>query len=212
MTRARTRAATVPAWLMSLALAGCVALTVNVTFPQEKIDSAASSIEDLVREPDPPPADGAKPAPRSDAPTDAAPDGSIQVVRVEARWPTWWGPARAEAQVPDLKTRTPEVMAVIQSRRTRYPEVRAAMANGCVGENNQGLLQTRPGQGCPPNVGALVEAENRDRMVLYRTIVEQNSMPAGDLTRVQSGFARAHRERAAKGAWVQDEAGKWLQK
>jgi uncharacterized protein YdbL (DUF1318 family) len=213
MTRVRKQAATAPTWLSLLALAGCVALTVNVTFPQEKIDSAASSIEDLVREPNPPPADGPKPAPRSDVPrAPGAIDGSTGAVHVVARWPTWLGPARAEAQVPDLKTRTPQVMAVIESRRTRYPEVRAAMAKGCVGENNQGLLEARPAQGCPPNVGALVEAENRDRMVLYRTIVEQNNMPPGDLTRVQSGFARAHRDRAPAGAWVQEEGGKWLQK
>lgn len=213
MTRAGTRAVTAPAWLLLLALAGCVALTVNVTFPQEKIDSAASSIEDLVRDPNSPPAEGTKPAPGTTPPrAPRTADGSTQVVHVEARWPTWLGPGRAEAQVPDLKTRTPEVMAVIESRRSRYPEVRAAMAKGCVGETNQGLLEARPGQGCPPNVGALVEAENRDRMALYRTIVEQNNMPPGDLSRVQSGFARAHRERAATGSWVQDEGGKWLQK
>jgi uncharacterized protein YdbL (DUF1318 family) len=202
MTRVRTRAATAAAGLILLALAGCVALTVNVTFPQEKIDSAASSIEDLVREPGAPPADGPKPGPRSDA----------SGVRVVAQWPTWWGPGRAEAQVPDLKTRTPQVMTVIESRRMRYPGVAAAMTQGCVGENNQGLLEARPGPGCPPTVSALVEAENRDRLVLYRTIVEQNNMPPGDLTRVQSGFARAQRERAPAGAWVQDEGGRWLRK
>jgi uncharacterized protein YdbL (DUF1318 family) len=57
-----------------------------------------------------------------------------------------------------------------------------------------------------------VEAENRDRQVLYRTIVEQNNMPPGDLARVQRGFARANHERAPAGAWVQDEGGRWLQK
>ena len=35
--------------LLALWLAGCLAVTVNVTFPQEKIEGAASSIEDLVR-------------------------------------------------------------------------------------------------------------------------------------------------------------------
>jgi uncharacterized protein YdbL (DUF1318 family) len=200
MTRVRTRAATASAWLTVLALAGCVALTVNVTFPQEKIDSAASSIEDLVREPGPPPAEEAKPQPRSGA---SGPP---------SQWSTALGPALAEAQVPDLKTRTPQIMAVIESRRARYPAIATAMANGCLGETNQGLLQTRPGPGCPSDGGALVEAENRDRQVLYRTIVEQNNMPPGDLARVQSGFARANRERAPAGAWVQDEGGRWVRK
>lgn len=214
MTCVRTPVATVPAWLALLALAGCVALTINVTFPQEKIDSAASSIEDLVRDPSTPPADGAKPGPRSDAPGGprTASEDTAPAARIVGRWPTWLGPARAEAEVPDLKTRTPQVMAVIESRRARYPEVASALAKVCMGENNQGLLEVRPATGCPPNVAALVEAENRDRMVLYRTIVEQNNMPPGDLARVQTGFARAQRERAPAGAWVQDEAGRWSRK
>jgi uncharacterized protein YdbL (DUF1318 family) len=114
--------------------------------------------------------------------------------------------------VPELKTRTPEIDAVIQSRRARYPHVAAALAAGCLGENNQGLLEPRPGTGCPPDTAALATAENRDRMVLYRTLVEQNKMPPGDLARVQAAFGRANREQAPARAWVQDDTGKWSQK
>ena len=180
MTCVRTPAAAAPACLILLALAGCVAVTINVTFPQEKIDSAASSIEDLVRDPTVPPADGPTPGPRSDAPAArlASAQDPAPAARIVVRWPTWLGPARAEAQVPDIKTRTPQVMAVIESRRARYREVVSALARGCVGENNQGLLE----------------------------------VPPGDLARVQTGFARAHRERAPAGAWVQDEGGGWSRK
>lgn len=217
MTRARTPALPALTWVAALVLlAGCVAVTINVTFPQEQIDSAASSIEDLVRAPKPAPTDPPTPAPRSDR---ATPDPGQPSVRgvppagsIAVRWPIWLGPTRAEAQVPELKTRTPEVMAVIGSRRARYPELEAALAKGCLGENNQGLLEARPGAQCPPNVGPLLEAENRDRMVLYRTLVEQNNMPPGDVPRVQAAFARANRERAPAGAWVQDEAGRWSRK
>ncbi len=120
---------------------------------------------------------------------------------------TWLAPAVAEAQVPELKTRTPEINAVIESRRARYARVAAAVDAGCLGENNQGLLEPRPGSGCPPDAATLAADENRDRLVLYRTLVAQNKMPPGDLARVQAGFARANRERAPAGAWVQDEAG-----
>jgi uncharacterized protein YdbL (DUF1318 family) len=118
----------------------------------------------------------------------------------------------AEAQVPELKTRTPEVMAAIESRRARYAELAAAMARGCIGENNQGLTEPRPGAGCPPDAPSLAAAENRDRMLIYRTLVQQNNMPPGDLTRVQAGFAKANRGRAPAGAWVQDDAGAWSRK
>jgi uncharacterized protein YdbL (DUF1318 family) len=200
MTRSSAALATA-----ALLLAGCVGVTINVTFPQEKIDSAASGIEDLVRTP--PPEDAA-PAPPKTVPRK---DSRLEGRRI--RWAALFGPAPAEAQaVPELKTRTPEVMAVIESRRARWGALSAALGQGCVGESNRGLVEPRPGPGCPTDIPALTEAENRDRMVLYRTLVEQNSMPAGDIARVQASFARANRERVPPGAWVQDEGGRWSRK
>ncbi|OLC12469.1 MAG: hypothetical protein AUH29_16225 [Candidatus Rokubacteria bacterium 13_1_40CM_69_27] len=205
MTRANVHLPAAPLWLPALAplVAGCFAVTINVTFPQEKIDSAASGIEDLVR----------MPAPSVPAPAAPKRDGSAPTPNqpTAARF-AWMGPAVAEAQTPELKTRTPEVMAAVESRRARYPELAAALAKGCLGENSQGLVEVRPGSGCPLNLGALVPAENRDRMFLYRTLVEQNNMPAGDLARVQAAFAKANRERAPAGAWVQDDSGQWSRK
>jgi uncharacterized protein YdbL (DUF1318 family) len=208
MTSAPVRCSTVALRLSAAAalLAGCVAVTINVTFPQEQIDSAASSIEDVVRTPTPPA--GPTPAPpRSDR---AAPRASH--LAAGPNWLSWAGPSPAEAQVPELRTRTPEVTQVIDARRARYPQLSAALVQGCLGENNQGLVEVRPGPGCPGTVAALAADENRDRMVLYRTLVQQNNMPPGDLVRVQAGFAKAHRDRAPAGAWVQDDGGRWSRK
>ena len=183
--------------VLALLLAGCVAVTINVQFPQEKIEGAAESIEDLVR------------TPKAHPSTPAQKQGRLR----DGTWLAWIGPVRAEAQaVPELKTRTPEVMAVIESRRARFPELSAAIARGCIGENNRGLVEARPGQECPPNVTALVAAENADRMTLYRTLVQQNNMPAEDLARVQAAFGKVNREKAGAGAWVQLESGDWTRK
>lgn len=184
---------------VSLWVAGCLAVTVNVTFPQEQIDSAASSIEQLVRTP-------------------AVPKTPPPPQRQGTRAPAWsWvavlvGPAVAEAQVPELKTMTPEVQAIVASRRARYPELAAALTSGCLGENNRGLVDVRPGTGCSPSVGALASAENADRMKLYQALVTQNNMPPGDIARVQAGFAKSNRQAAPSGAWVQDDAGNWSKK
>jgi uncharacterized protein YdbL (DUF1318 family) len=191
--------------LLALLCAGCVSVTINVSFPQEKIDSAASSIVDMVRSPSESPKDD--PGPAAPAPQGLAPSP-------RSAWLAWFRPSAAEAQqrVPELKTRTPEVMAAIESMRRRFPELDAAARKGCVGENNQGLAEARPGPGCPGHAGQLVAAENGDRMFLYRTLVEQNQMPAADITKVQAGFARSYREKASRGTWVQQENGEWLRK
>jgi uncharacterized protein YdbL (DUF1318 family) len=182
-------------------LSGCLAVTVNVTFPQEKIDSAANSIEELVRGGAVPPVPKTPPPPQRQG---AAPP--------RAWWAAFAGPAVAEAQVPELKTVTPEVLAIVESRRARYPQLAALMASGCLGENIQGLVEPRGGAGCPSEVAALAAAENNDRMRLYRTLVEQNKMPPGDIVRVQAAFAKTNRGAAPPGTWIQDDSGQWSRK
>jgi len=191
--------------LAGLLLGGCVAVTVNVNFPQDTIDKAASAIEDQVRTPAPAP-----PSPKSGAQRSALPTMSV------ARGWLTVGVAHAEEMSVDasrkIRTRTPEVQALVDARRARYAELSAAMAKGCVGERADGTVERRPGNGCPSGVDPLLADENRDRTELFRTVVEQNHMPAGDLTRVQAGFARRNRERAPAGTWLQDEAGRWVRK
>jgi uncharacterized protein YdbL (DUF1318 family) len=191
--------------LAGLLLGGCVAVTVNVNFPQDTIDKAASAIEDQVRTPPP-----ATPVPRGGAQRSAL--GTIDVAR---GWLTV-GVAHADEVSVEarskIRTRTPEVQALVDARRARYAELSALMAKGCVGERADGRVERRPGVRCPPGVDPLLAAENRDRTELFRTLVEQNHMPAGDLARVQTGFARRNRERAPAGTWVQDEAGRWVRK
>lgn len=182
---------------------GCVPVTVNVYFPQEKIDSAAGSIEDLVRV-----EKGGKPA----TPPPAKKDDKEGRLPASELWLALLTPAPAEAQVPDLKIRTPEVMASIESRRARFPQVQEWKGKGCIGENAQGLVEARPGQGCGSPVAALIDGENRDRMTLYRTLLQQNNMAAGELAKIQAGFAKANRERAQPGEWIQAESGQWTRR
>lgn len=185
-----------------LAASSCVPVTIIVQFPQEKIEGAAANIEDLVRgeqkgKPAPPPAK--KENKRGSRP-------------VSGRWFASVTPRVAEAQVPDLKIRTPNVMASIESRRQRFPQVQEWKSKGCIGETAQGLVEARPGQGCGPEVGGLISAENRDRMTLYQILLQQNNMPPEDLARVQAAFAKINRQRARAGEWIQAETGQWTRK
>jgi uncharacterized protein YdbL (DUF1318 family) len=185
-------------------LAACV--TVNVNFPQEKLEGAAGRIEDMVRSPEnPPPAQPSQPK--------KGPQGSLADAFLAAL-----GPAEAAAQgrtvdvVPDIKVQTPELMRAINSRRGRVGEIDQLKARGCVGETNRGLIEARPGQGCPGTVGQLVSAENADREFIYRTLMQQNNIPASDAARVHAAFAKANRDRAKPGEWVQQDNGQWVKK
>lgn len=203
---------TTRAVVLAVLLHGCLSVTVNVSFPQEKLEGAAASIEDMVGSGSPAGAPPAAPAAPATPPTPARkPEG--RAPRPARRWLAWFQPVVVEAQeVPELRTRTPEVMAAIESRRKRRPELDATARTGCLGENNKGLVDARPGQNCPPTLGQLAAAENADRMFLYKTLVTQNSMPAEDVTRVQAAFAKVRREKAAPGTWVQLENGQWTRK
>jgi uncharacterized protein YdbL (DUF1318 family) len=186
-------------------LAACVPVTVNISFPQEQLEGAAGNIEDMVRSPENSPA-----APPRNPPAPGSHLGDQFVVAL--------GPRMAEAQgrsvdiVPEIRTQTPELMRAINSRRARNPQIEQWKARGCIGETNQGLLEARPGQACGGEVGGLIAAENADRSFIYDTLMHQNNIPAGDAPRVRAAFAKANRDRARSGEWVQEPNGQWVKR
>lgn len=189
--------------VLAVALAACVPVTVNINFPQQKLEGAADSIEDMVRSPENP-----KPEPPKKSP------GS----QLGGRMLSALAPREASAQTrsvtaaPEIKVRTPELLKAIESRRGRFPQIRPWKAAGCLGENNQGLLEPRPGQGCTPDVNALITAENADRTYIYDTLMQQNNIPASDANRVRAAFAKSRMERARPGDWIQTDDGQWVKK
>jgi uncharacterized protein YdbL (DUF1318 family) len=194
-----------PALLLvaALLLAACVPVTVNINFPQEKLEGAAGRIEDMVRSPDNP----KPPEPKK------GPEGSLG-----ERLAAVLGPRAAAAQgrqvdvVPEIRVQTPQLMRAIESRRGRFNELQAWKARGCLGETNQGLVEPRPGQGCSGDVARLAAAENADRQLIYDTLMQQNHIPPSDAGRVRAAFAKANRDRAQAGEWVQDPGGRWARK
>jgi len=112
----------------------------------------------------------------------------------------------AFAQAYDIKEMTPAVKAALESRKSRFSELRALKSQGVVGENNRGYVQALSDGA---EVKALVNAENKDRKFVYEAIVEQNGLDASALTTVEKVFARVQRDKAAAGDKVQDENGGW---
>src|SRR5512146_1131653 len=73
--------------VLAAALAACVPVTVNVTFPQQKLDDAASQIVDMSRRPE-----GAPPLPAPAPSATPKPGSSLD------RWLAPLGPRDASAQ------------------------------------------------------------------------------------------------------------------
>jgi uncharacterized protein len=198
------RACAVALGIVAFAVAACVPVTVNVNFPQEKVQGAADEIEDMVRSPENP-----KPATQPKKPQSRLGEAVLAAL----------GPVEAHAQqsrnvriIPEIQTRTPELMKAIESRRSRRPELDALKAKGCVGETNQWTVEPRQAPDCPGSVASLVGAENADRNYILQTLLEQNSMPASDAPRLRQALANAVRERAKPGDWIQQPDGTWGKK
>jgi uncharacterized protein YdbL (DUF1318 family) len=164
-------------------LAACVPVTVNISFPQEKLEGAARQIEDTQ-------------GTAATSSPGAAPSGGQTTV----------------GSTPRTDLRTPEVAKASDSRRQRRPTLREWKNKGCIGETNKGLAVARPGEGCGPEVAGLISAENADRQVIYDAFVKENKIPQSDMPRVQSAFARARQDRSRPNDWVQLDDGQWVRK
>lgn len=194
--------------VLVLALAACVPVTVNIHFPQDKLDSAAGQIVDMSRRPPGTPESPVPPA--GTAPK--SPGSSL-----DRRWLPL-GPREADAQEVRVdiaqapRTDTEALRRLSESQSRRFGALQQAMARGCLGEDNQGSVAVRPGQGCGGDVGKLIGDENRDRQAIIDTFMHQNNIPAKDVGRVRASFAKAYRDRAPGGAWVQSDKGDWGRK
>jgi uncharacterized protein YdbL (DUF1318 family) len=196
------RTLAIPA-LVAAAAVACVSVTVNITFPQEQLDAAASQIVDMSRNPagtsGPPPA---APKPGSGLDRWLAPLGPRDAAAQEGRTEV--------AQAP--QTDSVELRRLTESQNRRLGALQQWMARGCIGESSQGLVEPRPGQDCSGEVARLIGEENRDRQAIVETFMRQNGIAAKDAGRVRASFAKAYRDRVQAGQWIQTDTGEWVRK
>ena len=88
----------------------------------------------------------------------------------------------------------------------RLPVITELKQKGLVGENNMGLLEF---VGAAKEKVAVVEAENKDRKIVYKAIAKKTGTTP---ELVGQRRARQIAENAGSGWWLQDESGQWKQK
>lgn len=87
----------------------------------------------------------------------------------------------------------------------RKPVIDTLLAQGVIGENNQGFLEFRAAQ----QQADVVNAENADRTTVYNAISKKTgASPAIVGQRRAAQIA----QQAQAGEWLQDASGQWYQK
>jgi len=120
----------------------------------------------------------------------------------------FYSPSMSFAGQYDLKEMTPEVQAALDSRRDRFEELRQFKNQGIIGENNRGYVEVL---GDDPAAESLVQAENRDRKIVYTTVEKQNNLTDA-LETIEKVFAQVQREKVQPGDKIQTEDGQWVTK
>jgi uncharacterized protein len=90
--------------------------------------------------------------------------------------------------------------------KDRLPQIIELKSRGIIGETNQGYLDYVGGSREMQNV---VEAENRDRRIVYEEIAKQQGV---SVQVVGQRRALQLRDLANPGDWVQNHAGAWYRK
>jgi hypothetical protein len=184
-------------------LPACVPVTVNVTFPQQKLDDAASQIVDMSRRPE-----GAPPP--EPAPATPKPGSSLD------RWLAPLAPREAVAQEHHVaqtpRTDSPELRRLAESQNQRLGALKQSMTGGASVRVTRGSWSLGPGRAAPVRWVGSSGTRTGDRQAIVDTFMRQDSIPASDAGRVRTSFAGAYRDRAPGGAWIQTDRGEWIKK
>lgn len=102
-----------------------------------------------------------------------------------------------------------EVQSAIESRKARYQALKDYKKQGLIGENNRGYLTAFSEDGA---VKGTIEQENRDRLIIYKSIVEQKGYPKDAISQIEEVSAQEQRDRSEAGEKIQQPSGEWTNK
>jgi len=195
--------------LFTLFLSACV--TINVYFPAAAAEKAADQIIDDVWGSE----DETKDMPSSEeSEQDTKSSEDAQSQTMQFQWLAQISnllitPAYANA---DIDVSSPAIQRIKSRMAKRFKKLEPHFDNGVVGLTNDALIT---GKDVPLRlknaVKKLVEAENQDRLDLYREIAIANGHPEWEKN-IRATFADSWIKRAKKGWWYQDNKGRWQQK
>jgi uncharacterized protein YdbL (DUF1318 family) len=96
--------------------------------------------------------------------------------------------------------------AILSRMKSRLSDIIELKMQGIIGENNNGFLEFR---GPNKNKESIVNAENADRLAIYRVLAEKNNISSEIVGRRR---ALQIAQKADNGEWLQDTDGNWYKK
>ena len=125
----------------------------------------------------------------------------------------------AEDRLKGMSASQRDAMKAMQAREFNRDDIDDFKKNGCVGENNEGLLEIMT---CDKAKGDskyekllkdVVSEENESRMVIMKRVIIMNEeLKDGDLSKIRKVFARMNHDAAKPGELIQKEDGTWARK
>ena len=163
--------------LAILSLGACV--TINIYFPAEKVEAVAGEIVQEVR--------GLKPEKDTEAPPNNKSSSLQRPLLVASLVGTAW----AAEDVTSVSN--PTIRALKQQMKDRYPLLKPHFKSGVLAEGadgyvtlaNAGALNLKDKR----DVAGLVDAENKDRRVLYQEVAKALKIEPSQTDRVAAIFA-----------------------
>ena len=200
--RSKSVKLTLISWVL-LFIFSCV--TINIYFPEAKVEKAAEEIVDDVR--------GSKDEDKEKKDhlfqEKKTKDGVISQLYSFSFIPAAYAQKAEEVS-------NPKIHALKESLRMRFPKLRPFFDREIIGETNNGFIRIMNESGLTLRERAVlrksVKNENRDRENLYAEVGRALNIDSSQLPRIQKIFAERWIMKARPGWWIQKQNGEWIRK
>ncbi len=102
-----------------------------------------------------------------------------------------------------------EVVVAIERRKARRSQILLLASQGYIGENENGFVEVFEKTSLDPGRLAMIEQENKDRLVIFEYVAKKNRTSVEETGKV---FADRIQKDAAAGTPIEESSGDWVVK
>jgi len=213
--------------VLTILVAACIHVVVNVYFPEAEAQGALATLEDelLTNQATPDTKQDVQPQAPAEKNEEATPKkkalNESMVVGLSESFNVYAADKITERELYNKIRSMPQVVAAYERINARLPRVNALRSAGKVGEGNDGLLHPRASS-LDRRAQRTMEEDNQDRRVvikgLARAILLAQGLAANRenlnsvMDRSAKTFAALRRSTALSGWWIQKADGTWKKK